>query len=96
MKIMVTSFRGDHNAEVEDVAVAEQLFNKLSGKMEEPLPEEVKTKIPDTFQELEGLWKKGKMGYTAFQTDGQGEVIGLKEFAPEARDVVFMAPIVGG
>lgn len=96
MLIKVTSHRGHHEAAVADPEVARPIFEKLTGKREEPLPEEFKTKIPDTFQELEGLWKKGKMGYTAFQTDGQGEVIGLKEFAPEARDVVFMAPIVGG
>jgi len=96
MKFRVTSKRGDHQAVLEAPDVAEALFNKLSGKTSAALPAEMKTKIPDTFGELEGLWREGQMGYTAISQDKNENLIGLKDFVPEAETVVFIAPIAAG
>jgi hypothetical protein len=92
----VTSKRGHHEAVLEDPAIAGPIFDKMTGKTEAPLPPEFKTKVPDTWQELQALWKPGKLGYTAIQAGADGEVVGLKEFSPEAQDVVFIAPVIGG
>lgn len=93
MRIKVTSFRGHHECEV-PADVGRMIFDKLTGKRKEPLPKSVV--VPDTFQELAALWKSGEGGYTAVSTGDDGEVIGLREFSPEAREILFIAPIVGG
>lgn len=95
MKIMVTSWRGHHEAVVMEPEVSEAIFEKMTGQTVKPLPVEYKTKIPDSFQELEGLWTKGKMGYTAMQGQN-GEMEVVKEFDPKIEDLLFIAPIIGG
>ena len=96
MKIMITSFRGDHNCEVAEAEVAEKLFNKLSGKTTEALPEEFKTKVPNTFQELEALWKPGKLGYTMVSKDKDENLIPVKEFDPALDNMLAIAMQQGG
>lgn len=96
MKFMVTSHRGHHEATVEDAVVSEALFNKLAGIRTEPLPEEYKVRIPDTFQELAGLWKDEKMGYTPIGFGPNEEMMQVKEYSPDIEKVIFLAPITGG
>jgi hypothetical protein len=92
MKINVTSFRGHHEAVLEP-EISEVLFNKMTGKTVEALPKDFK--IPDTFQELEGLWKDGKLGYKAF-AGNNGDLSAVKEFDPLIEEMTFLAPIAGG
>jgi hypothetical protein len=91
MKLKIQSFRGDHNCECEE-QIAEAVFNKLTGKMSDPLPQDLKTKVPDTFQELEGLWREGKLGYMAFD---EKDVL-VKEFKASAQELLFAPKIIGG
>jgi len=95
MKVMITSFRGDHNAVLEP-EVSQVLFEKLTGKRTEALPADLKTKVPDTFQELEGLWRDGKLGYSAFVQHPEDGIAPVKEFNPEIEDLLFIAPQQGG
>lgn len=95
MVIRITSWRGDHNC-VTEPEVARALYDKLTGKSNEPLPAELKTKVPETFEELAGLWTEGTLGYSAIGLDKDGEIIAVKEFDPKAAEVVFLAPITGG
>jgi hypothetical protein len=96
MKFRITSWRGDHQATIEAPEVAEAIFRKLTGQSVAALPESLKAQVPDTFQELEALWNDGIGGYTTIALDKNGEIIGMKEFNPEAEEVVFFAPIAGG
>jgi len=97
MLFRITSWRGDHQATIEAPEVAKAVFNKLTGKTVEALPEALKTQVPDTFQELQSLWKDGAVeGYAPIALDKNGELIGMKEFNPEAETVVFIAPIAAG
>lgn len=96
MKIKITSFRGHHEADIMEPEVAEALFDKLTGKTKEALPADLKTKVPDTFEELQGLWQKGKLPYVAAVKKGNAEARIVKEFDPEADDMLFLAPIIGG
>jgi hypothetical protein len=96
MKFTITTFRGDHNCELDDPGVSQMLFEKLVGIREAPLPDEVKTKVPDNFQELEKLWKQGRMGYGGFSVDAEKNMTKLAQFDPNAQEVVMLAPIGGG
>lgn len=93
MKISITSSRGHHEA-VADVETARCVFEKLTGKRKDPLPRTLK--IPDTFGELEALWKEGGGGYTALAKNKVGDLSLMKEFDPTVEDVAFIAPVVGG
>jgi len=95
MLIKISSSRGHHEAEVE-TEVAEALFNKLSGRTRAPLPEEFKAKIPATFQESESLWKEGTGGFSLFTTNDKKEMVAVKEFDPEIKELCFLAPVAGG
>ena len=97
MKIQVTSSRGHHEA-VTDAEVAHMVFDKLTGKRHASLPAELKTKIPDTWQELDALWRDGDVsGYTAIaKTAGKPDMVNLKEFDPQVDDLLFLSPIAGG
>ena len=94
MKIKITSHRGHHECAV-DATVGEALFDKLTGRRVEALPAELRPKIPENFAELEGLWRDSRMNYAAVATRG-GELVGVREFAPQADEIVFIAPITGG
>lgn len=96
MLLMVTSHRGHHEANVGDVAVCEQIFNKLTGKTKEALPESFKCIVPPEFSEIKMLWTNGTMNYTAIAKDSQGETTIVKDFTPNVQEVAFLAPIVGG
>ena len=91
MKLIITSKRGHHEAVLEP-EVSKLLFDKMTGKMERSLDKDLKQQIPDTFEELKGLWKRGNPGYTAY--DENEEI--MTEFNPEAKEVLFVAPIAGG
>lgn len=96
MKVRICSFRGDHNADA-DVAVAEAIFNKVTGKTKAALPEALKTQIPDTFQELKSLWTEGELkGHTPFGVDKDGNMVPMKEFNPEVAEMIVLQPIQGG
>jgi hypothetical protein len=95
MLIKISSLRGHHEAEVE-TEVAEALFNKLSGRTKAPFPEEFKTKIPATFQELESLWEEGGGGFSLFTVNDKKEMIPVKKFNPEIKELCFLAPVAGG
>ena len=94
MNIRITSWRGDHQAVLEN-EVAEAIFDKLTGKTAKALPSEMKVKVPDNFGELEALWNDGKMGYMAVAKEGEDTVM-VKDFDPKAETLVFLAPIIGG
>ena len=93
MKIKVTSRRGHHEADVMEPEVIQAVFNKMTGKTLEPLPDTIRQKLPDTFHELEALWNKGKMGYSAVFGE-KGEL--TKEFDPNANTMLMIAPQAGG
>jgi hypothetical protein len=92
MRIKIMSHRGDHECVLE-AADARMVFDKLTGKMAEPLPDEVKAKIPATFEELAALWTEGKVGYAAFDPSRQELV---SEFREGLEDLLFMPPLVAG
>jgi hypothetical protein len=55
----------------------------------------LRIKVPDTFHELEALWRDGPGGYTALA--GVGDDLRLvKEFDPTVEEMTFLAPIAGG
>ncbi len=91
MKIRIGSHLGDHNCDCEE-QVAEAVFNKLTGKTAEPLPQDLKTKVPDNFLELEAIWKEGKLGYTAFDEEN----VIVKKFDTTTRELLFMPVVIGG
>lgn len=96
MKFSITSHRGHHECDLLEVDVQEAIFNKMTGKRHEALPIEYKTKVPDTFEELAGLWKDGNLNYTAISFDKEKEPISFKVFNPEAEEVAFIAMETGG
>ena len=63
MIFKITTHKGHHQADVLDEVDQKILFDKLVGTYTDALPVEMKTKVPDTFQELEALWKPGKLAY---------------------------------
>ena len=93
MRIKVTSHRGHHECEV-TADVGRMIFEKLTGKRGDPLPKSLK--VPDTFQELAALWQPGQGGYTAVSSDKDGEVLSVREYNPDASEILFIAPITGG
>lgn len=95
MVLKIASRRGHHEAVIDDVSVVRAIHDKMTGRCSDPLPEEFKTKVPENFRELEGLWKSGKMGYTpAFQKSGAEEI--SRDFDAEADAVLMFPPITGG
>ena len=92
MKIRIMCHLGDAHCEVEE-AVGRAIFNKLTGKMEEALSEEIRAKVPDTFRELAALWDHGKRNYFPVDFTSKEPV---REFDPLVQDVVFIAPLRGG
>ena len=92
MKIRIASHRGDHQATIENETVQKALFDKLTGKTSKPLSSDVKESIPGTFEELTALFRRGKMGYTAFSKDSEMVI----DFDPSAKEIAFFPPIQGG
>ena len=90
MKIIVASGRGHHECVCEP-EIGKALFEKLIGRTSEALPSDLKTKVPETFQELAALWEPGKLGYMAFRNEEM-----IKQFDPAAEEVTFMPAIRGG
>ena len=95
MRLKITSWRGHHQADVE-TPVARSLFDKMTGRSKEALPQAVKIAVPDTFAELTALWNAGNPGYTALKVDENKNATVLNDFDPEAEEVIFLAPITGG
>ena len=97
MKISIMSEHGHHEAVLEgqDIEVGREIFNKLTGKRLKALPPELKTKVPDTFQELAALWNDGGAVYVPVGKKG-GESVKLAEFDPSADEVLFIPPQAGG
>ena len=100
MVFKITSRRGHHEVDIAEPEVCEALFNKLTGKTNAPLPEEFKGKVPDTFQELQGLWRKGNLAYVATTVDKGMDAANnsrlVTKFDPQLKDVVFLDMISGG
>ena len=96
MNLQVTSHRGHHEACVLEPEVSKAIFEKLTGKNTEPLPQALKTKMPDTWADLEALWEKGQKGYLPFLVDEEKNLIPCREYSPEIKDILFLAPITGG
>jgi len=95
MKVKVTSWRGHHEAAVMEPEVARSVFEKMTGKTSKALDPALKVKMPDTFAELEALWRDGTGGYTALA--GAGDDMRLvREFDPAVEELTFLAPIAGG
>ena len=94
MIVKIISHRGDHNA-VMGADIAEQVFDKLTGKREDALPVALKTQVPDTWQELDALWNPGKPTYGAFSKHG-ADIKPVKTFDPQEDDLLFIAPVMGG
>ena len=97
MIFKITSHIGHHEADVLDVVDQQMLFEKLVGTRNEALPVEMKSKVPDTFHNLNQLWHDGKMGFIPVvkQEDSEDFVM-IKQFNPSLREVVMLAPIRGG
>lgn len=95
MRIKITSHRGHHEAVLDEPQVAEQFFNKMVGKETAALPPELKTKVPDTFVELESIWKNGNPGYSAYTKKGD-MLEKVVDFNPAVEEVLFISPIIGG
>jgi hypothetical protein len=98
MRFNITSGRGHHNAEVMDEAVGKALFCKLTGRSSRPLPKEMRAVLPDNFQELEGLWKQGKLGYlpAAVEEGGSDNATVMTEWDPNAKEILLIAMQSGG
>lgn len=95
MLIKVQSHRGDHNCLLEG-EVAERMFDKLTGRIEAPLGDEVKEAIPETFQELDALFRRGRLSYLPVRKDADGETVLVDEFDPALEGITFIAPVRGG
>lgn len=87
MKLRIMSFRGDHNCEC-DTAVAEAVFNKMTGKTKKALPEELKAKVPNTFHELERLWNDEPIS-GVIAIDDKDEK--MESFRPDIKEIIFLA-----
>ena len=94
MKIRITSFRGDHEA-VLDPEIGKAIFLKMTGSSVDALSDSLKAVVPDTFKELEELWKEGKVCYLPFRKVGD-DIETIKEFDPEDEELLFVSPITGG
>jgi hypothetical protein len=95
MRIKVHSHRGDHEAVLSEPD-ARLVFNKLTGGYGDPLPADLKTRVPDTWQELEALWNPGQPQYLAAVKDAKGEATLTKEWRPDVAEMTFLAPVTGG
>lgn len=95
MVLKVQSHLGHHEAEVAEPEVSEAVFNKLTGKTVEPLPKEMQEKMPDTWRDLEALWTTGNEQFKVFTRDEQRELVLVREYNPEAKDLLFI-PIQSG
>ena len=97
MIFKVTSAIGHHEVDVLDEVDQQMLFEKMTGTRNEALPVEMKTKLPDTFHNLTQLWHDGKMSFIpVVKQDDSDEFVMLKQFNPQIREVVMLAPIRGG
>jgi len=98
MRFNITTHRGHHEADVMDEVVGKALFDKLSGRSVNPLPEEMKAILPENFQELQGLWKKGKLGYVpALVEEGNSDAAAvMTEWDPNAKEILLIAMQSGG
>ena len=100
MKFRITTFRGDHEVDIAEPEVGEALFNKLTGKSNDALPDSFKLKVPDTFQELKGLWQEGRLPYVASTVDRGMDAANnarmVTEFDPKIDEVLFLGMISGG
>jgi hypothetical protein len=93
MKLLITSPRGHHET-VAETEISAAVFDKLIGKKLEPLSVDLKSKLPETFSEV-GLYENRKLSYTAFEKVG-GEFKVTRQFNPQAEEMMFVAPIIGG
>ena len=92
--LKIQSHLGHHECQCEqEVAIA--VFERLTGKRKDPLPEEMKTQLPDTFQDLEALWKGGKQSYVAVVKKGE-EMEQVRQLEKGVVEVMFIPPIAGG
>jgi hypothetical protein len=92
MKIKITSHRGHHEAVLE-ADVSQMIFEKLTGVRTEALPCDLKTRMPQEFKELKALWTSGKTAYLAIEPSANRHI---REFDPNAEEILFLAPITGG
>jgi hypothetical protein len=92
MKIKITSRRGHHEAVLE-TDVSRMIFEKLTGQRTEPLPAEIQAQLPETFRELTALWTPGKTTYLAVDPSADRRI---RDFAPDAGEILFLAPVIGG
>ena len=91
MKIKITSHNG-HEEAVLDSTLSERIFNKLTGKTTEPIEPAI---LPESLRELKALFSRSKEGYFAATKTGE-EMKVVHYFDPNAEEMVFFAPIVGG
>jgi hypothetical protein len=89
--LKIQSHLGHHECQCEQ-EVATAVFERLTGNRKDPLPKEMKAKLPDTFQDLEALWKGGKQSYIAISKSME-QVRQLEEGVVE---IMFIPPIAGG
>ena len=89
MKIKFSTHRG---VEVCDVIpeIGEPLYNKLTGRTNEPLLCTLRAFVPNTFAELGALWNKGKLGYSAFEARQNTPLAALSNFDPAAEEIIFV------
>lgn len=95
MKFKVTSFRGHHECDLAP-EVGKTLFEKMTGRNRAALPEELKAAVPESFHELDGLWREGNPGYAAMALSPEKEISAVKEFDPAVEEMLFIAPVAGG
>jgi len=94
LTLKIQSHRGHHECQCEQ-EVATAVFDRLTGKRAAPLPDEMRTQLPDTFQDLEALWKGGKQSYVAIVKKGE-EMEKVRQLDKGVVEVMFIPPIVGG
>jgi hypothetical protein len=94
--LKIQSHKGHHECECEQ-EVATAVFERLTGKRKDPLPKEMKARLPDTFQDLEALWKGGKQSYLAVTPKGKDmDMEQIHEIDVGSGIIMFIPPIAGG
>ena len=94
--LKIQSHKGHHECECEH-EVATAVFERLTGKRRDPLPKEMKARLPDTFQDLEALWKGGKQSYLAVtQKDKGKDMEKIHEIDVGGGGIIMFIPPIGG
>jgi len=96
MKVKIICSEGDLACDLEQNE-AQVVFNRVTGKSNEALPESILNRFGDRVSAVPGLKQDGRLSYAVFrEIDGDHQKV--KSFSDLGPDdsVLLMPPVVGG